>query len=274
MYSDKIAVIQFPGSNCEYETQRAIAHYGLACDIVRWNTAADTLRQYGGFVLPGGFSYQDRIRSGAIAARLPILEVLFEANEAGKPILGICNGCQILCETGLVPQSQDHYSHSIEVALTHNEILGQRVGFKCEWTYVKVARPEQSLFTRYFEANEAIPIPINHGEGRFVLSENAAQMLNHVALFQYCDSQAQSTAASNPNGTTANIAGLANRRGNVFAIMPHPERAAFIKQIPDWLQSNWAQTKSTRLTAGETNGPWEKLFVAMRDHVLEAKVPA
>lgn len=270
MLSHKIAVIQFPGSNCEYETQRAVQYYGLDCDILRWNASPETLRQYAGYVLPGGFSYQDRIRSGAIAARLPILNVLFEANQSGKLILGICNGCQILCETGLVPQSHSNKNQNvIEVALTHNEINGQRIGFKCEWTFVKPSRPEKSVFTRYFDHSDVIPVPINHGEGRFVLSTSAEQVLPNLSVFQYCDSNGEVVTSANPNGTTDNIAGIANQNGNVFAMMPHPERASFLKQVPDWILSNWAADKSTRLINREERGPWEKLFVAMRDHVKQ-----
>ena len=254
----KIAVIQFPGSNCEYETAKAVSFSGASADVLRWNSDATTLSSYDGFVLPGGFSYQDRVRAGVMAAKLPVMDVIEKASLDGKPVLGICNGCQILAETGLVPNTKG--DATLEMALTPNRKGDVAKGFVCDWVYVKVKNASASVFTQGLSENEVLPIPINHGEGRFILSESALEQVASHTQFVYCtaDGQVIDTPAVNPNGTTANIAGLTNKNGTVLAIMPHPERAAFLKQLPTWLESEWGEKKRQRLA--ELSGPWSRLF--------------
>lgn len=259
MATPRLAVIQFPGSNCEYETQRAATHYGFQADIVRWNANHDALPMYDAYILPGGFSYQDRVRSGAIAAKLPIMESIAGAASEGKLILGICNGCQVLAESGLVT----------EMAMAPNTRDNAPVGFICNWQYVRVDHADRSPFTRYFSAEDVVPIPINHGEGRFVLSEHAIAALDQSAVFRYVSElgEPQSDFPINPNGATENLAGLSNPSGNVFAMMPHPERAAFLKQVPVETRGSWGSLRRA-LGHGTTQveGPWEKLFVGMVDY--------
>jgi phosphoribosylformylglycinamidine synthase len=254
-----VAVIQFPGSNCEYEAQRAAQYYGFDAQIVRWNEPVDHVRHFDAYILPGGFSYQDRVRAGAIAAKLPVLKTISEAVDAGKSVLGICNGCQILAESGLVT----------EMAMAPNARDGVPVGFICNWQYVRVTNPEASLFTRYFTADDVLPVPINHGEGRFVLSDSAQASLPQMATFRYCDDQGEirTEFPINPNGASFNLAGISSSKGNVFAIMPHPERAAQLKQIPVSNRGAW-QVKKLGLLNGDHDGPgpWEKLFVGMVDY--------
>ena len=259
----KLAVLQFPGTNCEYETLRALTHYGVNAKLVRWNEPLETFRDYSGFVLPGGFSFQDRVRAGAIAAKLPVLSRVQEAANAGKPVLGICNGCQILAEAGLFPD-QETLSH-IEVALAPNQKAQKPLGFICDWVTVQVTNPEKSVFTRYFTSEDLLPVPINHGEGRFILKEKKVASL---ASFRYCSAQGERLESypTNPNGAEQNLAGLANVKGNVLAMMPHPERAAFLKQVPFWVQGPWGLKKQTLPTSTFfESGPWEKLFVSLRD---------
>jgi len=262
MSKARIAVIQFPGSNCEYETVEAVKASGLEGSIVRWNDLT-ALETFDGFIVPGGFSFQDRVRAGAIAAKLPVMELLQKKSDQGKPVLGICNGCQILSEAGLIPKSNDH---TIEVALAYNTKDHEPVGFICDWTYVRFNNPQKSLFTKAFTTTDILPIPINHGEGRFILSEAAKTNLDASSMIQFCDDKGQIKAEfpTNPNGTTLNIAGLSNSKGNVLALMPHPERASFMKQIPYSISPHWAQEKRQSLqNSPHAEGPWLKLFKAM-----------
>jgi len=262
MQKPKIAVIQFPGSNCEYETLRAVSDYGAEAGLLRWNVPEKEFHRFGGYILPGGFSYQDRIRAGVIASRLPITGFLHQANQEGKPILGICNGCQILAETGLVPNRKADLK--IEVALAPNEKQKNRLGFICDWTYVKIEKPNKSLFFSEFENGEVLPIPINHGEGRFVVSAEMAQEWPDLTALRFCDQTGLENEANTPNGSTYFLAGIANVDGNVLALMPHPERAAWIRQMPSWLTDQWAKKKKQDFSAQtDSVGPWARLFQSM-----------
>ncbi len=265
MTNPRLAVIQFPGSNCEYETRRAAAYYGFDADIVRWN-AADNLAQFDAYILPGGFSYQDRVRAGAIAAKLPIMDVVTRGAAMGKPVLGICNGCQILSESGLIAGVS---LGDIEVGMAPNTRDGHPIGFICDWRYVTVSNPSASLFTRYFDGGDILPVPINHGEGRFVLNHPAQAQLSELATFRYCDDQGTlaTTFPDNPNGAYDALAGVCSVQGNVLGIMPHPERSAFLKQIPLSIRGPWQMKKQSVFSEGVTGaGPWEKLFVSFYDY--------
>ena len=161
--TQRVAIIQFPGSNCEYETQSCVQAAGLEADIVSWNSSEETLKQYAGFVLPGGFSFQDRVRAGVVSSKLPVVSYLKRAAEEGVPILGICNGCQILAESGIVPNVTG--DASIDMALAPNIKDGQRFGFVCDWVYCKFVNPQGNIFTRGFSSSTVLPIQVNHGEG-------------------------------------------------------------------------------------------------------------
>jgi phosphoribosylformylglycinamidine synthase len=257
----RIAVIQFPGTNCEYETQRAIASTGAIADIVSWQLSLEELDTYDGVVIAGGFSFQDRVRAGAIAAKLPIMTGVRAMAVAGKPVLGICNGCQVLAEAGLIPMLGDG---QVDVGMAHNTRDGHPVGFICDWVYVKVHSAD-NIFLQGLE-DQILPIPINHGEGRFVLNAAAVDALPKLGSVVYCDASGVVIDAFpvNPNGAYANLAAVGNLRGNVLAIMPHPERANFLKQIPTWLDSSWSDDKRTAVDAVlETPGPWSVLFQNM-----------
>lgn len=251
----KLAILQFPGSNCEYETLRAFVYYGAKAELVKWNESPDILAGYEGYVLPGGFSFQDRVRAGAIAAKLPVMDIVQKAAEAGKPVLGICNGCQILSQTGLFPNTQG--DNKLEIALAHNTKNGKPLGFVCDWVEVKIENPQNSVFTRYFNDQDILPIPINHGEGRFV---GNTLVSDQRTVLRY--------ASTNPNGSDHNIAGLCNAKGNVLGIMPHPERGAFLKQVPYWIPGAWGKAKYQLKNKPQMAvGPWEKLFVSVADYL-------
>jgi phosphoribosylformylglycinamidine synthase subunit PurQ / glutaminase len=268
--SKKLAVIQFPGSNCEYETLYAATEYGFDAQIIPWNCSKDLFMNFDVYILPGGFSFQDRVRAGAVSAKLPVIGYLQEVCEAGRPILGICNGCQILSESGLVPDLSD--THKIEVALAPNTKNDKSFGFMCEWVYVKVENPEANVFTRSFSADDVIPIPVNHGEGRFIFASDIDPESLPVTTLKYCNSKGEvvNSYPTNPNGSSFNIAALSNKKGNVLAIMPHPERASFLHQIPNSIDSVWADEKVKQFKSGYTQsvGPWEKLFVSVRESLV------
>lgn len=198
----KFAVIVFPGSNCDVDMYHAIKDaLGEEVEYV-WHTA-DNLEQYDGILLPGGFSYGDYLRCGAIARFSNVMSEVVKAAEAGKPVLGVCNGFQILVESGLLPG-----------ALHRNNGLK----FICRDVELKVENNE-SMFTTGYEKNEIITVPIAHGEGNYYCDDETLAELkeNNQIIFTY--------AGENPNGSLENIAGITNKQGNVLGMMPHPERA-------------------------------------------------
>lgn len=267
--TNRIAIIQFPGSNCESETARSVRASGLEATIIRWNETESEFHSYDGYVLPGGFSYQDRVRAGAISAKLPIMSWLIQADQLGKPILGICNGCQILAESGIVPNINGDYSISMALAPNYKHDVPN--GFVCDWTYVTISQADHNVFTKALPTDIVLPIPINHGEGRFEFSEDfpLSSYLNSHTSIRYTTSSGiiDSSYPTNPNGSTANIAGLSNKNGNALALMPHPERAALLKQIPTWIDSDWVEKKSSQLSQDpQAPGPWSPLFASLKTH--------
>lgn len=270
----RIAIIQYPGSNCEYETLRAAASAGLEADIFRWNKDAALLCNFDGYIISGGFSYQDRVRAGVIAAKQGIIQTIMEEARAGKPVLGICNGAQILVEAGLVPANR---FGKIEMALAPNLVKG-RSGYYCEWIYLKV-KSKTSIFTKLFEEGEVFPIPVAHAEGRFVTQKegllNTLKENGQIA-FAYCreDGEEIEEFPINPNGSLANIAGLSNPEGNVLALMPHPERANWLFQVPTDLENRYSKTKVEaigRIDRMRDPGPGRKIFESMREYIEEVE---
>lgn len=247
----KVAVILFPGSNCELEALRACRRSKLTADLIRWNDDYSKLKKYDAFILPGGFSYEDRGRSGIIAAQDPIMDVIKQQAEAGKPVLGLCNGCQILVEKGMIPGLNPNH---LELAMGWNErvkkgkILG--VGFYNDWIYIRHdATKGRSVFNR-FSQKEVMRIPVAHGEGRFTtLEKNLLENLknNEQTLFRYCDENGKIVEEFpvNPNGAMYNLAGVCNPEGNVLALMPHPERTTVGQPIFDSLADYLNSSKKT-----------------------------
>ncbi|MFO7938516.1 MAG: phosphoribosylformylglycinamidine synthase subunit PurQ [Bacteroidales bacterium] len=207
----KFGVVVFPGSNCDqdmiYVLQDILGH-----KVVKlWHKDSD-LQEVDAIVLPGGFSYGDYLRSGAIARYSPIMEEVIKFAHAGGFVFGICNGFQILCEAGLLPG-----------ALLHNN--SQK--FICKNLYI-IPDNTHSCATMALEKNKPLQIPVAHAEGRYFAKEDTLQQmrLNGQILFRYCNKYGEVTSAANPNGSAENIAGVCNERKNVFGMMPHPERAA------------------------------------------------
>ncbi|MEK4149848.1 phosphoribosylformylglycinamidine synthase subunit PurQ [Robertmurraya sp. FSL W8-0741] len=197
----KFAVIVFPGSNCDVDMYHAIRdELGEEVEYV-WHDA-DHLDEFDGILLPGGFSYGDYLRTGAIARFSKVMQEVVKAANAGKPVLGVCNGFQILLESGLLPG-----------AMRRNESLK----FICRPTRLKVENNE-TIFTSEYKKSEIITVPIAHGEGNYYCDEETLQKLkdNRQIVFTY---------ENNPNGSLEDIAGIINEKGNVLGMMPHPERA-------------------------------------------------
>lgn len=241
----RVLIIQFPGVNCEYESLRAVEAVGLKGEIRRWNDAADAVGRAGAIILPGGWSYQDRIRAGVVAAKDAVLDQVIGAADRGVPVIGICNGAQVLVETGIVP-GFDH--GRIDLALAPNKMTG-RAGYYCNWVHVKKG-PAPCLFTEFMQErpDDPIPIPLAHGEGRFVTSSDTVRA--HLAkgdgvAVVYCTPKGDIATAfpENPNGAQFAIAGLTNPKGNVLAIMPHPERGAWAYQVPRRVGGRWGRSR-------------------------------
>lgn len=226
----RIGLLLFPGSNCERETALAVKRAGMHPVDVLWNESPERLRALDGFILVGGFSYEDRSRAGIIAALQPIMGEIKQQSRLGKPILGICNGAQILAEAGLVPGLADAAG---QMALTenrrahHGRILG--TGFYNDWVTLRLSEGYQAnAFTRHLDAGDRIVLPVAHAQGRFVMPDALLQQIiaQGLNLFQYCDAEGRvvDQFPVNPNGSVNNIAAVSNAAGNVLAMMPHPER--------------------------------------------------
>ncbi len=208
-----VAVIQFGGSNCDRDTVQALTAMGVDAELV-WHE--DGLpASPSGIVLPGGFSYGDYLRAGAMAARSPIMEDVREAAESGTPVLGICNGAQIGCESSLTPG-----------AFTTNE----SARFQCERVHLRVENAD-TPWTAAYDEGEVVEFPIAHGEGRFEITDDRLDELedDDRILFRYCDADGTVSDDTNPNGSKHNVAGVTGDNDHVAVMMPHPERVS----LPD-----------------------------------------
>ena len=234
----KFAVVQFPGSNCDQDCLAALESIlGVSPEYV-WHQE-ESLTGFDAIVLPGGFSYGDYLRCGAIARFSPIMKAVINDARAGKLVIGICNGFQILCECGLLPG-----------ALLRNR--DQR--FICEMVTTRVENAD-TPFTRGCAVGNLLRLPIAHGEGSFFADDETLRELNaqHQIVLRYVDANGDASAAVNPNGSRENVAGVCNLARNVFGLMPHPDRAC-----------------DDRLGSSDGRG----IFVSMADAISSASVRA
>jgi len=206
----KFGVITFPGSNCDVDALHAVTDQLGQTAVSLWHRDRD-IQGCDVLILPGGFSYGDALRAGAIARFSPIMQEVKAHAERGAPVIGICNGFQILCESHLLPG-----------ALMRNAGLQ----FICDWVHLKVDGKAPLYFGGY-RTGQVLRIPIAHGEGRFVADDAVLDGLEQSGqvVFRYCDAEGNVTDDANPNGATRGIAGITNAAGNVLGMMPHPERA-------------------------------------------------
>jgi phosphoribosylformylglycinamidine synthase I len=206
----KFGIVTFPGSNCDYDAYRAVVDQLGADAVYIWHKNTD-LQGSDVVVLPGGFSYGDYLRAGAIARFSPVMHEVMAHAERGAPVLGICNGFQIACEAGLLPG-----------ALMRNRCLQ----FVSAAVRIKVENPA-TMFTNLYRQDEVLTVPVAHGDGRYVASPETLERLEGEGqiVFRYCDRDGVVRESVNPNGSERNIAGIVSERGNVLGLMPHPERA-------------------------------------------------
>jgi len=234
----KACVMRAPGTNCDSEMVRALKEVGFDAPLVHINDVLreKNLAQYDALVFPGGFSYGDYIRSGAIWGKKFVAVLKNELRDfvaAKKPILGVCNGMQVLVEAGILPRTSDYP----EAAMASNAF-----GYRCMWTWLRVEKNVCGTAGLY-KKGEVLRAPIAHGEGRFTVVPGTEKKTlaelegNDQIVFRYCrpdGSPAHGEYPWNPNGSLDGIAGICNPEGNVLAMMPHPERASFFWQFPDW----------------------------------------
>jgi phosphoribosylformylglycinamidine synthase len=262
----RVAVLQFPGVNCEEETVRALARAGLEGEVFRWTRRAGELRDFAAYVLPGGFSYQDRVRAGALAAKDSLIEVLAAETACGKPVLGICNGAQVLVESGLVPGGA-----GVELALARNR-MPRRTGYYSRWVWVRVEE-SPCVFTRHLPPGTRLPLPVAHGEGRFTgapgrmdaLARGGQTPLRYAAA----DGAVAGGFPDNPNGAEAAAAAVCSRDGRVLALMPHPERALDRGALPPAWTGEWERTVEPETGSSAADGPGLAVFDGLRRHLEE-----
>ncbi len=201
----RVAVVKFPGTNCDLEMEHAIRTAG-AEPVPLWHHEVRTLKEYDAVVIPGGFTYGDYVRAGAIAATSPALDAIEEAAEEGKPVLGVCNGMQILAERNLIPGTLTVNSNN---------------RFICKWVHLKVEKRD-TPFTLTYSEGDVISVPIAHKEGRYIKPDYD---VDDNVVFRFCGPNGEVSEEYNPNGSEDNITGVTNDEGNVLGMMPHPERA-------------------------------------------------
>ncbi len=206
----RFAVVVFPGTWSDYDCHDVLTRIlGQQADLV-WHRQTD-LSGYDCVVLPGGFSYGDYLRPGAIARFSPVMRAVAEHARRGRPVIGICNGFQVLCEAHLLPG-----------ALLRNDHLQ----YRCQWVHLRVEN-EATPFTAACRRGQVLSMPISHGDGCYYADPETLAMLEAEGriVFRYCTAEGETTPAANPNGSVGNIAGIVNEEGNVLGMMPHPERA-------------------------------------------------
>ena len=214
----RVGVPVFPGSNCELDVVEAVDRLGGVGELL-WHGDTD-LRGVDAVIVPGGFAHGDYLRPGAIARFSPVMEAIVAFADMGGPVVGICNGFQILTEAGLLPG-----------ALIRNRDLQ----FHCEWIHLKTVTTE-SPFTNQIPSGKVLRVPIAHGEGCYFADEETLAKLkaHNQILWQYCDAAGNLTDTANPNGALQNIAGICNEKRNVAGLMPHPENHVLPPQHPRW----------------------------------------
>ena len=208
--SKKIGVIVFPGSNCDHDAYHAMKHVMNIETTFLWHKDSD-VSDIDLLIIPGGFSYGDYLRSGAIARFSPIMKAVQDYVKSGNPVLGICNGFQILLEANLLPG-----------AMLHNE----KLRFVCKNVHIRTEN-NSSVFTKGLDPGSVLNVPVSHGEGNYFIESDGLKQLqdNDQIAFRYCNEQGEITPESNFNGSVYSIAGITNKKGNVLGMMPHPERA-------------------------------------------------
>ena len=206
----RFGIVVFPGTWSDTDCYHVVKGVLRQDAEYVWHKE-DSLAGYDCVILPGGFSYGDYLRAGAMARFSPVMESLIRFADLGKPVIGICNGFQILCEAGLLPGAL---------------LANQHLEYRCQWTNLRAERTD-TWFTSRCSPAQVLQVPVSHGEGNYFADPATLDLLEreNLVLFRYCDAQGEVTASANPNGSAQNIAGIMNEAGNVLGMMPHPERS-------------------------------------------------
>ncbi|TSC59046.1 MAG: phosphoribosylformylglycinamidine synthase [Candidatus Peregrinibacteria bacterium Greene0416_19] len=271
MESPHIAVISFPGNNCEVESMRAIKDAGMEPFYFRWNDDRSRLADAAGYFLPGGFSYEDRGRSGMVAARDSLMDFIGGEAETGKVVIGNCNGAQILVESGIIPLDR-----GLQMSLARNAVMSGggwvSPGFLSRWVWITPSAGRDRCATSDWQG--PMHLPLAHGEGRFTTKDKeviAELRKNDQIAFSYCAAEGHISddPIVTPNGSMYAIAGLCNPQGNVVALMPHPERTAngtpYFASLRKWVESKkTGRATKTRKTTREKR--WVLATRDARDH--------
>jgi phosphoribosylformylglycinamidine synthase I len=263
----RVCVLRVGGTNCDAETRRSIQELGVKAEVRHLNILVkeQSLLDYDALVIPGGFSFGDYVRAGAVlakgfSARIGRDLERFVDNE--RPILGICNGFQVLVESGLLPGFDGISEYPLAALATNAPI-----GYRCRWTYLRHENQGNCIFTEHIPRGKVFRIPVAHAEGRFLFQkEKEDEHLkdlrdNDQLVFRYCKEggePAEGGYPANPNGSFHDIAGICNPEGTVFGLMPHPERAYYGWQLPDW----------TRSEAPDKYGDGRLIFESMVNYLL------
>lgn len=276
MYKPKVANIFFPSTNRFRDVQRALEVVGIEGVLVPWNTKDyQALRDCDGYVMAGGFAYEDIVRAGVIAAGSPIVQIVKEETErTRKPWIGICNGFQIQVESGALPGI---HGYKLDVGLAPN--AGRRDGeivlrdFDSDWYFLVASAPRgRNCMTYLFDEGEVIGAPIAHAEGRVAMSPEVLQEMlrNQQIAFRFCsrDKEISPNASVNPNGSVYNITGVSNPKGNVAGMMPHAESASFVRQLPESIfpEKLEAWGDSVKMNG---RGPGRKVFESLYAYLCD-----
>ncbi|MCW3998039.1 MAG: phosphoribosylformylglycinamidine synthase subunit PurQ [Candidatus Bathyarchaeota archaeon] len=242
----RVCVLRVSGTNCDAETKRALTELGVNAEVVHLNEIERkrNLLDYSALVFPGGFSYGDYVRAGAVWAARTLAKLRSDITrfiDDERLILGICNGFQVLVEAGLLPSFKGITKYP-EASLGTNI----PIGYNCRWVYIRHENSGRCIFTHKISKEKVLRIPVGHAEGRFLFSkENENRYLNQLydndqLVFRYCNKEgkyADGEFPVNPNGAFHDIAGICNPTGTVLGLMPHPERAFYGWQLPDWTKT-------------------------------------
>lgn len=271
----RIAIVSFPGNNGEVESMRVIRRVGMEPVFFRWNDDRAKLKDVDGYFIPGGFSYEDRGRSGMVAARDPLMEFIKSEADTGKVVIGICNGAQVLVESGLIPNGE-----GLQMSLARNSIQTERgmqgLPLLSEWIWITRSCANDRCATSNWDG--VMQIPIAHGEGRFTTRDKDLLVelkKNDQIAFSYCgaDGRVSDDPDITPNGSELAIAGICNPEGNVIALMPHPERAmgagdAYFVSMREWIgMQQKRQRPQRRQRNAVAQGRWEVPVRSFGNHV-------